>query len=106
MEPAWRNKIKEIPSNVKAIYQDAQLNNCWIYHQTTRKFYTPAEFLFQWQSIYREGRRHGSNEKDFLVMNPMAAIRQRAKWVNIANQELQDVLEKLQKSNPEWRHGK
>lgn len=104
MEPEWRNKKVEIPSDVKAIYQDALQNNCWVYHTTTRKFYTPIEFFENWKSIYREHKRYGSNQKDLIIMNPMAAIRQRAKWVDIANRELQEVLVKLKNSSANWEN--
>ncbi|MDM1294302.1 hypothetical protein HX021_08320 [Sphingobacterium sp. N143] len=96
MEREWLKKKMEIPIVVKSMYNDAKLNGAWIYHKVTRKFYTPEEFLASWVRIYTEGRRGGSNRDDFQIMNPMAAVKQRAEWVAKANSELQEIMRKLE----------
>lgn len=99
--PAWRGKgqeVIEVPSHIIATYKNAYVNGCWIYDSKDRKFYTPLEFIDNWKNIYSELDHEKPNPK-LKVMNPMAAVRQRAEWVRKASEELQAVLEKLEKYN-------
>lgn len=96
MEP-WRVKEKEgIPAEVTSLHRFAIQNNCWIYHDNTRIFYTPEEFLEKWEQVYKEEHTGLSNIKDFAVKSPYAAIKQRAGWIKRANEELQALLKKLE----------
>lgn len=51
MEPAWLKKKKEIPSVVTSLYNDARMAGAWIYYVPKRQFYTPKEFIENWESI-------------------------------------------------------
>lgn len=96
MEP-WRIKDKkEIPAEVTSLHRFAIQNNCWIYHDVSRIFYTPEEFLEKWERIYKEEHTGLSNIKDFAVKSPYAAIKQRAGWIKRASEELQALLKKLE----------
>ncbi len=107
--PPWRNRQpekKEMPSRAAALLKSAKVNDCWIYDITKKKFYTPEEFADQWESIYREPWEMRPN-LEFKVLSPMAAIKQRAEWVRNASEELQGILEKLEKYNASFeRKGK
>ncbi|WP_447768356.1 hypothetical protein [Sphingobacterium faecium] len=96
MVPAWLDKKREIPTDVRSLINLARENNCWIYEQKTRIFYTPDEFLEKWPLLYHEGRRGINNNKEFAVKSPYVAIKQRAEWVKRANEELQAILKKLE----------
>ncbi|WP_400263082.1 hypothetical protein ACFX5U_08440 [Sphingobacterium sp. SG20118] len=103
MVPAWLDKKREIPSDVRALTNLARENNCWIYHIRTRIFYTPDEFMSQWTLLYTEGMKGLSNNKEFAVKSPYVAIKQRAEWVNKANEELQAILTKLESYEAEFK---
>lgn len=103
MEPAWLNKKREIPSVVSSLYNDAKLSGAWIYHKSTRRFYTPDEFIENWPDIYQQSPRGKNNREDFQIMSPMAAIRQRAEWVAKANAELQEIMRKLESYNASFK---
>ncbi|MCW8309643.1 hypothetical protein K7A41_00180 [Sphingobacterium sp. InxBP1] len=103
MQREWLKKNKEIPSVVTSLYNDAKLNGAWIYHKVTRRFYTPDEFLKDWSTIYFEGRRGADNRDAFQIMNPMAAIRQRAEWVAKASAELQEIMRKLEQYQAQFK---
>lgn len=97
--PLWHRKEqpkrKEMPSSVLATYKDAKVNNAWIYHVKSRKWFTPDEFFDQWDSVYI-GKSMFNNNPEFKIMNPLAAVRQRAQWVEKAGEELQSILKKLE----------
>lgn len=96
MTPDWLKKKKEIPSVVLSLKNDALATGSWIYQKSTRRFYTPEEFMENWERIYQQSPRGKNNREDFQIMNPMAAVRQRSLWVAKANAELQDVMKKLE----------
>lgn len=55
--PLWHRKEpqkKEMPSRAVALYKDAKVNECWIYHISKKKFYTPDEFADQWDDFYKD----------------------------------------------------
>lgn len=98
--PEWlkkRHEPAEMPPHAVALYKDAKFSGSWIYDAKTRKFYTPDEFLEIWPRIYPEpGTRYSHDEPDIKIMNPLAAVRQRALWVEKAAAELQYILKKLE----------
>lgn len=96
--PAWHRKgaeVIEVPSHIIATYKNAYVNGCWIYDSKDRKFYTPLEFIDNLKKIY-SGLDHDKPNPKLRVMNPMAAIKQRAEWVRKASEEMQAVLTKLE----------
>ncbi|PVH27021.1 hypothetical protein [Sphingobacterium corticibacter] len=106
--PLWHRREpekKEMPSKAAALYKSAKVNDCWIYDLIKKKFYTPEEFAEKWESVYREPGEIRPN-LEFKVMSPMAAIKQRAEWVRKASEELQAVLEKLEKYNVSFERKK
>lgn len=103
MVPEWLNKKKETPGDVISLFNLAKLNNCWIYHNRTRIFYTPDEFLENWKHFFRESSRGINNNKEFAVKNPYVAIKQRAEWIKKANEELQLILTKLEGYEAEFK---
>ena len=105
MEKPWLAEKKEVPPEVLAIIKNARVNGCWIYRESAKEFYTPEEFESNWKNIVRDGKRN--NFGDFKIVTPLFAVRLTAKWVDIANKKMQEVIEKLQgyeatfkKSNP------
>ena len=94
MESPWLNKRKEISPDVLAIIKNARVNGCWIYHEPSKKFYTPEEFEAEWQRIVRETKRD-NNFGEFKIVTPLFAIRLCARWADVANTKLQEVIEKL-----------
>ncbi|WP_433863108.1 hypothetical protein [Sphingobacterium thalpophilum] len=103
MEPAWLKKKKEIPSVVTSLYNDARIAGAWIYYVPKRQFYTPKEFIENWESVFYQSPRGKNNRADFQIMNPMAAIRQRAEWVAKASAELQEIMRKLEQYHAEFK---
>ncbi|UXD67732.1 hypothetical protein [Sphingobacterium faecium] len=94
---AWGiEEKKEVPAEVTSLYRFALQNNCWIYYDHNRVFYTPEEFMDKWRQLYKQEHTGLSNIKDFAVKSPYAAIKQRAGWIKKANEELQALLEKLE----------
>lgn len=94
---SWFGNIEDdrMPSWVIVFAREARLQNCWIYCKTSKKFYTPEELEADWKALHREHRKTGaSNEGDFVLKVPEAAIRQRAEWVKRASQELDAIIEK------------
>jgi len=43
MNGGWNNKSAEIPANIDKLISTARVNNCWIYHESKKTFYTPEE---------------------------------------------------------------
>jgi len=102
MESNWRDRKREVPSAVASLYSDAKLNGAWIYHIPTRRYYTPDEFMENWFVVFQQNRSK-NNRNEFQIMNPMAAIRQRAEWVTKANAELQEIMRKLESYNASFK---
>jgi len=98
----WGKEENGLPTNVYALYRGAKSSKCWIYHRETKKYFTPEEFLSEGYKLYFEaGKRN--NYEDFALKKPMAAIKERASWVAIANRELQDILDKMERYREELK---
>jgi hypothetical protein len=102
MNGGWNNKNESIPANIDKIISDARVNNCWVYLVSTKTFYTPDELETMWRHAYSAGNKT-SNIKDFKIVTPMYAIRLATQWVNIANKKLQEIVEKSNNYNSEFR---
>ena len=102
METPWRNKTVEIPPDVVAIIKNARVNGCWIFHEPYKTFYTPKEFEEKWKRVIIATKKR-NNFKDFKIVNPLYAVRLTARWVDVANGKLQDILKKLEGYNSEFK---
>lgn len=102
MEKPWLQQRKEISPDVHAIIKNARVNGCWIFHEPAKTFYTPEEFEDNWQHVVNDSK-HSNNFKDFKIVNPLYAVRLTARWVDLANSKLQDVLKKLEGYTSEFK---
>jgi len=102
MEKPWLQKRKEIPPDVFSIIKSARVNGCWIFHEPAKTFYTPEEFEEVWERVITNTKR-SNNFKDFKIVNPLYAVRLTARWVDIANSKLQDILKKVEKYSAEFK---
>jgi len=66
---------QKVPPAIWKKYHEAVEADCWIYHANTHHWYTPAEFLENWQNLYRESRYGADNLADFKIMDAMAGER-------------------------------
>jgi len=102
VEKPWLQQRKEISPDVLAIIKNARVNGCWIFHEPAKTFYTPKEFEDNWQHVVNDSK-HSNNFKDFKIVNPLYAVRLTARWVDLANSKLQDVLKKLEGYTSEFK---
>lgn len=91
MEVSWdeyRRKLREeIPPSMVSLASEARLSNCWIYHHTTKKWYTPEEFLEHARVLFKQ-KRDKDNMKEFAVMDPMAGLRVRMETMRKVSEEV------------------
>lgn len=102
MNGGWNNRAKNVPSNIDKIISEARVGNCWIYIQSLKAFYTPEELDEAWDTLYKEGNKT-NNFSDFKIVTPMYAIRLASQWVNVANAKLQEIIDKSNKYNTDFK---
>lgn len=102
MQSNWNQRKKEIPSDIASIISTARVNNCWIFYEKSKSFFTPEEFERDWLKFYNTNNR-SSNVKEFKIVNPLYAIRLAALWVNIANNKQQEIIHKMENYSAEFK---
>lgn len=105
MKGGWNNKTNDIPANIDKVISTARVNNCWIYLESKKQFFTPDELDQQWNDAYSAANKF-NNIKDFKIVTPMYAIRLATQWVNIANTKLQEIVEKSKNYDTEFKQKK
>ena len=94
MKAAWTQRKKEIPSDMASIISTARVNNCWIFYEKGKHFFTPDELEEKWETYYQTTNK-SNNFKEFKIVNPLYAVRLAAQWVNTANHKQQEIINKL-----------
>lgn len=98
----WKSNKSKVPSNINTIISTARVNNCWIYLESKKIFFTPDELDEMWSKVYLEGNKT-NNFSDFKLVTPMYAIRLATQWVNVANSKLQDIITKANNYDSEFK---
>lgn len=98
----WKSNQNSIPSNIDSIISTAKVNNCWIYIESKKTFYTPDELVEIWRHVYHAGNKT-NNINEFKIVTPMYAIRLATQWVNVANSKLQEIINKANNYDSEFK---
>ena len=102
MNANWKSNNTNIPANIDKIISTARVNNCWIYLESKKIFFTPDELDLYWNQAYSAGNKT-NNINDFKIVTPMFAIRLASQWVNVANAKLQEIIYKSNNYNTDFK---
>lgn len=102
MKGAWNNRKKDLPADVAALISNARVNNCWIFYEKSKRFFTPEEFERDWNSVFSESNR-SNNYKEFKIVTPLYAVRLAAQWVNTANTKQQEIIQKMENYSADFK---
>lgn len=94
MEPAWM-KVKDSPgaAQKKAIYQEALLSGCWIYSTSSKKWYTPAEFMESTETVHTQ--RDTNDGYKFVVKHPLIGLQERIDLLKRTQEEIDRFNKKI-----------
>lgn len=95
--PEWRKSnigSRDIPESMGWLIKEAKIHEMWIYHRTTKKWYTPEEFeKVAWQLYSSDSRRN--NYSDFAIMDPMAGLNLRLQTLTKVLTEVNDFKKRI-----------
>ena len=88
--PEWRkNRDRtELYPVMATLIDDAIKSGLWIYHKTTKKWYTPEEFREVANSLYYTNRDK-NNGNEFAIMSPISGLNLRLQTLKKVTDEIE-----------------
>jgi hypothetical protein len=91
MNQSWKNRIKDPYYNAKLVHaKDAHAAGCWVYSVSTKKLYTPREFMDSDEQVHiHRGKEDAARFKIVDPRGMLASIIEDIKYRSAEAAELQ-----------------
>jgi hypothetical protein len=94
MNNDWKNRGKDPTYNAKLVHaKDAFAAGCWVYSMSTKKLYTPREFMDSNETV--NIRRGKEDENQFKIVDPRPWLQKKINDCVLLGEEIKELNQRI-----------